>query len=89
MVREGFGDHLRARGMEPSKIDDAMRFVTEMIEHLAKNDRSVEDCDQKLMDEYLAQLIEDDESSVGRLIAMARYLSFCKRSDCSSVSWSY
>jgi hypothetical protein len=79
MVIEGFADHLRERGMEPAKIDDALRFVAEMIEHLVTEVRSVEDCDQELLDQYLAQLIEDDKSSVERLIAMARYFSFCKR----------
>ncbi len=79
MVRDGFDDHLRERGIDPSSIGPMMGSVADFEEFLGSRGRSIDDCDVQLLNEYLSLLIGEGSNQVERLVTIARYCAFSDR----------
>jgi len=81
MVKEGFDEHLRSKGSDEKAVQKAVSYAEELEAHLASLGTGIEDIDEKALDQYVHHLIDQRENSPERLVAMARYLTYCGRPD--------
>lgn len=79
MVREGFSDYLKGRGVRPETIDAMVTFADDFDHFLDEKDQTIDDCEKTLLNDHLAQLVKEERNDPDRLVAIARYCAFCKR----------
>jgi len=78
---EGFGDHLRRKGVGEERSRSAVANAKEFEEHLARSGHDIQNCDRSVLDQYLTELIATDRNEPERLVDIARYCAFRSRPD--------
>ena len=77
----GFRKYLQKRKLKAKAVGSSVGFVKEFEEHLKKKKQALDSANLDALKEYVALLIKEGKNSEDRLIAIARYCYFIKKTD--------
>jgi hypothetical protein len=77
----GFRKYLQKRQLKTKDIDASVSFIKEFEEHLKKSKTKLDSASLDQLKQYISLLIENRKNTWERLIALARYCYYIKRSD--------
>lgn len=81
MREEAFRKYLQGRKINAKDIDYSVGVVRELEEHLTVKTISLESVDLDAIKEYISLLITESKNTRDRLVAIARYFYFAKKTD--------
>ena len=81
MRESGFRKYLQKRKLKAKAVDSSVGFVKEFEEHLKKKKLTLNSANLDTLKGYVSLLIKEGKNSEDRLIAIARYCYFTRKTD--------
>ena len=81
LKESGFRKYLTGRKLKAKEINSSIRVVKEFEEYLKEKKTTIESAGVDVLKDYISLLIKEGKNSRDRLIAIARYCYFTKKTD--------